>query len=124
MLEFIPYYLCKAQPQVFVERYRVSVFYSSKAASMCESISSHCIASGCEAHRGTDISGAWPSSSCLYLTLYCDDPVMRTSTVPLWIPVGNLHPYLHLHLHYHMVLYMQNTSHCCNGFFLKQCKEW
>lgn len=103
-------------PSVYGEfRFGVQgLFYSSKAASMCESISSHCMASGCEAQRGTDVSGAWPSSSCLYLTLYCDDPVMRTSTVPLRSPVGNLHSYLHLHLHYHMVLYVKETRRCCN----------
>lgn len=32
--------------------------------------------------EGMDISGAWPRSSCLYLTVYCDDPVMRTGIVP------------------------------------------
>lgn len=75
-----------------------------------------------EAQKGTDISGAWPSSSGLYLTLYCDDPVMRTSTVPLRSPVGNLHSYLRLHLHYHMVLYIKDTSHCCN--VVKKFIEW
>lgn len=46
--------------------------------------------------EGTDISGAWPSSSCFYLTLYCDDPVMRTGIGPHRSLVGNFHSRLAL----------------------------
>lgn len=52
--------------------------------------------------EGPDISGAWPGSSCLYLAVYCDAPVMRTGIGPLRRPVGNLYSHLHLPLCYRM----------------------
>lgn len=59
ILEFISHFLCTAQPEVFAESFiwggmeeGGGLFHSSQAASMCESISSHCMASGCEARRG------------------------------------------------------------------------
>lgn len=93
---------------------RVSFFFTAPRQPVCMSPFLPTAWQVDEAQKGTDISGAWPSSSGLYLTLYCDDPVMRTSTLPLRSPVGNLHSYLRLHLHYHMVLYIKDTSHCCN----------
>ena len=50
--------------------------------------------------EGPDISGPWPSSSCLYLTIYCDAPVMRMGIGPLKKPVGNWYSHLHLPLSY------------------------
>lgn len=54
ILEFISHFLCTAQPEVFAESFiwggmeeeeeEGGLFHSSQAASMCESISSHCMA--------------------------------------------------------------------------------